>query len=168
MNSALIINIFRFILLIAAQVVVFNNINLFGYINPYPYILFIILYPINTNHQRLLIASFFLGLLLDVFANSGGIHAASCLILANFRPSILKFSFGVSYEYQTIRINDRLSPEKLTFILISVFTHHLILFLLEYFKFVFIFDALLRTLATTIFTLLMCILIIYIFKPNKK
>ena len=168
MNSALIINIIRFILLLAAQIVIFNNINLFGYINPYPYILFILLYPVNSNKSGLLIASFCLGLVVDLFSNSGGIHAASCLILAYVRPTFFKFAFGLSYEYQTVKINDRLSPERFTFILISISTHHLILFLLEYFKFSFILSALLRTILSAIFTLIVSILIIYIFKPNKK
>ncbi|TGD57361.1 rod shape-determining protein MreD [Flavobacterium humi] len=168
MNSALILNLIRFILLLAAQIVIFNNIDLFGYINPYPYILFILLYPVNTNRARLLIASFLLGLTVDLFSNSGGVHAAACLILAYVRPSFFKFSFGLSYEYQTIKINDRLSPERFTFILISILTHHLILFLLELFKFTFILDALLRTIVTTLFTLLVSILIIYLFKPKKK
>jgi hypothetical protein len=168
MNSVLILNIIRFILLIAAQIVIFNNIDLFGYINPYPYILFILLYPVNSNRAGLLIASFLLGLTVDLFANSGGVHAASCLILAFVRPTFFKFAFGLSYEYQTIKINDRLSPERFTFIFISILTHHLVLFLLEFFKFTFIFDALLRTIVTTLFTLIVSILIIYLFKPNKK
>ena len=168
MNSALIINIIRFILLLAAQIVIFNNINLFGYINPYPYVLFILLYPVNSNKSGLLIASFCLGLVVDLFSNSGGIHAAACLILAYLRPTFFKFAFGLSYEYQTVKINDRLSPERFTFILISISTHHLILFLLEYFKFSFVLSALLRTILSAIFTLIVSILIIYIFKPNKK
>jgi len=168
MNSALILNIIRFILLLAVQIVIFNNIDLFGYINPYPYILFILLYPVNSNRAGLLIASFLLGLTVDFFANSGGVHAAACLVLAYVRPAFFKFAFGLSYEYQTIKINDRLSPERFTFILISILTHHLVLFLLEFFKFTFIFDALLRTIVTAVFTLVVTIIFIYLFKPNKK
>ncbi len=168
MNSTLILNIIRFILLLASQIIVFNNIDLFGYINPYPYILFILLYPVNSNRSGLLIASFLLGLTVDLFVNSGGVHAAACLILAYLRPTFFKFAFGLSYEYQTIRINDRLSPERFTFLFISVITHHFIMFILEFFKFAFIYDALLRTIVTTLFTLIVSILIIYLFKPNKK
>ncbi|MEO8515865.1 MAG: rod shape-determining protein MreD [Flavobacterium sp.] len=168
MNSALILNIIRFILLLAAQVVIFNNIDLFGFINPYPYILFILLYPVNSNRSGLLIASFLLGLTVDLFTNSGGVHATACLVLAYLRPTFFKFAFGLSYEYQTIKINDRLSPERFTFIFISILTHHFILFLLEFFKFTFILSSLLRTIESTLFTLIISILIIYLFKPNKK
>jgi len=168
MNSAILFNIVRFVLLIAAQVVIFNNIDLFGFINPFPYILFILLYPVNSNRAGLLLASFFLGLTIDMFENSGGVHAAACLVLANLRPTFFKFAFGLSYEYQTIKINDRLSPERFTFIFISILTHHLVLFLLEFFKFSFILDALWRTLLSSIFTLIVSIITIYLFKPSKK
>ncbi|MBF6652062.1 rod shape-determining protein MreD [Flavobacterium columnare NBRC 100251 = ATCC 23463] len=168
MNSTLISNIVRFILLIAVQVIILNKINLFGFINPFPYILFILLYPVNTNQAGLLVSSFLLGLSIDYFDNSGGIHATACLILAYLRPSFFKFAFGLSYEYQTIRINDRLSPERFTFILISIITHHLVLFTLEFFKFVFMLDALIRTLFASLFTLIVSIIFIYLFKPSKR
>lgn len=169
MNSNIIIsNIARFILLLAFQIVIFSQISLFKFVTPYPYILFILLFPINSNRSALLIASFSLGLILDHFFDSGGVHATACLILAYLRPTFFKFAFGLSYEYQTIRINDKLSPERFTFLFISVITHHFILFILEYFKFVFILDALLRTISCTVFTLIVSILIIYLFKPSKR
>ncbi|HKX87105.1 MAG TPA: hypothetical protein VJL37_10540 [Flavobacterium sp.] len=168
MNSTILFNTIRFVLLIAAQVIIFNNINLFEFINPLPYVLFILLYPVNTNKSGLLIASFLLGLTIDLFENSGGVHATACLVLAYIRPAFFRFAFGLSYEYQTIKINDRLSPERFTFIFISIITHHLILFLLEFFKFTFLFEIFIRTITTTLFTLVVSIIIIYLFKPSKK
>ena len=168
MNSTLLVNVFRFVLLLAVQIIIFNNMNFLGYISPYPYILFIILYPVNGNKSGLLVASFLLGLIMDMFSNSGGIHTTACLVLAYFRPFIFKFSFGLSYEYQTIKLNDVLTPERFSFILLSVVIHHLILFILEAFQFSFILDILLRTLLSTVFTLILCIIIIYLIKPNKR
>ena len=168
MNSALLINIARFILLLAAQIVIFNNINFNGYINPYPYILFIILYPVNANKSGLLVASFFLGIVMDMFLNSGGVHAAACLVLAYFRPYIFKFSFGLSYEYQTVRLNDILTPERFSFIFIAVAMHHLTLFLLEIFRLNYLWDVVVRTLFSTLFSILICIILIYIFKPSRR
>ena len=168
MNSALFVNIFRFILLLTVQIIIFNNMNFLGYISPFPYILFIILYPVNGNKYGLLFASFFLGLILDMFINSGGIHAAACLILAYYRPYLFRFSFGLSYEYQTVKLNDDLTPERFSFILLSVIIHHITLFLLEAFRISFFWDVLLRTLLSTIFTILICIIIIYLTKPNRR
>ncbi len=168
MNSALLVNIFRFILLLAVQIIIFNNMNFLGYISPFPYILFIILYPVNGNKSGLVVASFILGLIMDMFSNSGGIHATACLVLAYFRPAIFKFAFGLSYEYQTVKLNDVLTPERFSFILLSVVIHHFTLFILEAFQFSFIFDILIRTLLSTIFTIIICIIIIYLIKPNKR
>lgn len=168
MNSALLVNIFRFILLLAVQIIIFNNMNFLGYISPFPYILFIILYPVNGNKSGLVVASFLLGLIMDMFSNSGGIHATACLVLAYFRPAIFKFAFGLSYEYQTVKLNDVLTPERFSFILLSVVIHHFTLFILEAFQFSFIFDILIRTLLSTVFTIIICIIIIYLIKPNKR
>jgi rod shape-determining protein MreD len=168
MNSAMLFNSARFILLLAVQVIIFNNFNFSGYINPYPYILFIILYPVNGNKYGLLAASFFLGLIMDLFCNSGGVHAAACLILANFRPALFRFSFGLSYEYQTVRLNDVLTPERFSFILLAVIIHHLTLFILEVFTFEYFWNIVFRTIASTLFTIIICILIIYLIKPSKR
>lgn len=168
MNSTLLVNISRFILLLTIQIVIFSNMNFLGYIIPLPYILFIILYPVNGNRSGLLLASFLLGLTMDFFSNSGGTHATACLILAYVRPTLFKFSFGVSYEYQTIKLNDVLTPERFSFILMSVVIHHVTLFILEAFQISFFWDILLRTVLSTAFTIISCIIIIYLIKPNKR
>lgn len=168
MNSTLLYNLSRFLLLLAAQILVFNNINFLGFINPFPYILFIILYPVNGNKSSLLLSSFLLGIIMDLFSNSGGVHTAACIMLAYYRPYLFKFSFGLSYEYQTVRINDALSPERFSFILLSVIIHHLTLFILEVFTINSVWDILLRTIISTIFTTILCILIIYLIKPSKQ
>ena len=167
MNNS-ILNSIRFVVFLALQVLIFNNINLFGYLNPYPYILFILLYPVNSNKSVLLLASFTMGILLDMFCNSGGIHTISSLILAYVRPTLFKFSFGLSYEYQTVKIADKISPERITLLLLAIFIHHFILFFFEYFRFDLIFTVLLRTLFSTLFTFIICLLTIYLIKPSNR
>lgn len=167
MNNT-ILNSIRFVVFLALQILLFNNINLFGYLNPYPYILFVLLYPVNSNKSILLISSFALGILLDMFANSGGIHAMASLVLAYIRPSLFKFAFGLSYEYQTVKIADKISPERITLLLLSIFIHHFILFCFEFFRIDLVLTILLRTLLNTLFTFIVSVLIIYIIKPTKR
>ena len=168
MNSALFVNIARFIILLFMQIAIFNKMDFLGYINPYPYILFILLYPVNGNKYGLLFSSFLLGIIMDMFSNSGGVHATAAISLAAMRPTFFKFSFGVSYEYQTIKINDKITPERFSFIAISVVSHHFVLFLLEAFRMIYFIEVLLRTLFSTIFTIIICILLIYLFKPSRR
>lgn len=155
-------------MLLAAQIVIFDAFNFSGYLNPFPYILFIVLYPVNGNRYGLLLSAFLLGIIVDHFLNSGGVHATASIVLAYLRPSFFRFSFGVSYEYQTIKINERLTPERFSFILICVATHHFILFLLEAFRVSLFFKVLAQTLTSTLFTLLICLLIIHLFKPARR
>ncbi len=142
--------------------------NLLGYISPFPYVLFIILYPVNGNKSALLASSFLLGIILDLFSNSGGTHATACILLAYLRPTLFKFAFGLSYEYQTIKLNEVLTPQRFSFILLSVVIHHFTLFLLEAFQLSFILDTMLTVLLSTSFTIIICIIIIYLIKPNKR
>ena len=154
--------------MLALQVVVFNRLNMFGYLNPYPYILFIMLFPVNGNRAALLVSAFLLGLCVDMFADTSGPHAAASVVLAYLRRPFFKLTFGISFEYQTIKINDRLSPERFSFILICIVAHHLILYLLEAFDLGLIFSTLLTTLYSTIFTFIISIIIIYLIKPAKE
>lgn len=167
MNSTA-LNIFRFLLLISLQVLIFNNLNLFGYLNPYPYLLFILLFPINGNRNILLISSFFIGLILDMFLDSGGIHAAASTVLAFIRPNLLRFSFGLSYEYQTIKIVDKISSERISFLSISILIHHFVMFSLEFFRFSLILDIIFKTIVTSLFTFIISLILIYLIKPNKQ
>jgi len=67
MNTSFVTNFVRFIVLILVQVLVLNSIEFLGYINPYIYILFIILFPINNNRPLFIFLGFLLGLTIDLF-----------------------------------------------------------------------------------------------------
>ncbi len=168
MNPTVIINILRFILLLTAQVLVFSNINFLGYINPYPYILFVLLYPVNGNKSSLLLSSFALGLLIDLFSDSGGIHATATTFLAYIRPNLFRFSFGISYEYQTIRVTDKITSERVLLLLIAILIHHSILFSLEIFRIDLFFLIFTKTLFSTISTFIVSLLIIFLIKNNNR
>lgn len=168
MNSALLINLFRFVVFILLQVILFNNIELFGFVTPYPYILFILLYPLNSNRAGLIVASFILGIILDAFNNSGGVHAAACVVIAYYRESFLKFAFGISYEYHLMRITDKISSELITYVALAIVVHHSILYSLEIFNYHFILEILLRIITSSVFTLFLILLIIALIKPTKK
>ena len=174
MNNTILSNITRFVLLLIAQVLIFNNLDILSFINPYPYILFIILYPADGNKPLLYLSSFLLGLTVDMFENSGGIHAAASLVLAFSRPSILKFAFGVSYQYHNLNIYRQVtrnifsSSEVLTYLILCIAIHHITLFTLEFLRFNFFLEILVRSLLTTIATFICCVLILYLIKPSKK
>lgn len=168
MNNSALANTARFIGLVLLQVLILNNINFMGYINPYLYVLFILLYPFNSNQSLFLVLSFFLGLSIDIFEDSGGIHAAACLIAAFVRPNLLRFSFGVSYDHQNIRLSATPFGARLSYILLIVFIHHFILFSLEMFSLSHIILILKKTLFSGIFTVILVILSLSLFSKKFR
>src|SRR5690606_17264822 len=102
---------------------IFDNIHLFGFINPFIYILFLVLFPVRVNSLQFLFLGFLLGLTMDFFSDTGGIHAAACLVVAYLRPMFLRFSFGVSIEYNSIKISNTPGGGRLTYISLMVLTH---------------------------------------------
>jgi len=168
MNRNILIPAIQFVLLLLAQIIIFNNIDLLGYLNPYPYVLFLLLFPFTSNRSLLLFIAFITGIVMDVFGDSGGIHAAACATLAYLRPIALRFAFGVSYEYNAIRISNTSIYERFVYITILVFIHHSVLFSLEVFNISSILYILQKTLFTSIFTILLCILFTILFgRPQK-
>ncbi|WP_242202662.1 rod shape-determining protein MreD [Aestuariivivens insulae] len=167
MNSVISIHTIRFILLAITQALIFNHINFLGYINPYPYLLFILFYPVKNNRMLFIFLSFLLGLTVDMFLDSGGIHAAASVLVAYARPIFLKSTFGTIYEYQTIKFNNVEFGSKLTYIAFLTTIHHIVLFTLETFSTSKIILTLQKALFSSIFTILLCILLTIIFSRNK-
>lgn len=168
MNNSVTLNIVRFIVLVLVQVLILNHINFFGYINPYIYILFIALYPIKNDRLLLITLAFFLGLSVDLFSDSGGMHAGASVLIAYIRPVVLKFSFGAIYEHQTIKFGTTDFGQRLTYLTILIFIHHLVLFTLEIFNSSKVLLILKKSLFSSIFTLILCLLITILFSRRSR
>jgi rod shape-determining protein MreD len=166
-NNEIFINGVRFLGLLFLQVLVLNHVNFIGYINPYLYIIFILLYPLTGNKSLLIFLSFLLGLGVDVFSDSGGVHAAASVFIAYIRPLILKFSFGVSYEYNAIKLNKVKFAERLLYIAVMIFLHHIVLFSLEIFSTARILLVLKATLFSGMLSLLLILCSLLLFSRNK-
>ena len=167
MTTLIPINTIRFIVLLLAQVILFNHVNFLSYINPYIYILFIAFYPVKNNRILFMLASFFIGVCVDMFLDSGGIHAASSVTIAYARPVILKFTFGVIYENQKIKFNALDLGSKLVYISLLVLIHHFVLFYLEIFSVSKILIVLKKTLFSGIFTIFLSIIFTVIFSRKN-
>lgn len=169
MNNPIINNILLFIGLLFFQILIFNNINLFGYLNPFPYIAYIILFPYRKERSLLLISSFLLGLSLDFFADSGGVHAASLLFIAYFRLTFVRLILRkFESEYFSFQLNT-ISFDKLIFyFFILILIHHFLMFGLEYFDINAIWPIIKRTIFSSIFTLLIVTFGYYLFVNSKK
>lgn len=150
-----------FILLILFQVLLFSNIQFSGYINPYVYVMFILLLPIEIPSWLLLILSFAIGLIMDFFSGSPGMHSSASLLAGFVRPYVLRsVSPRDGYEPNS-------DPSMITYgfrwflmyTLLIVLVHHTALFYLEVFRFTDFFRTMLRVLLSSFFTIVFIFLI---------
>lgn len=163
------VHVFRFILLVALQVIILNNIQFMGYINPYLYIYFILLLPFETPKWLLLILSFALGLAIDIFSVSIGIHAFACVFAAFCRPMVINMLIsGRETELKIApSIRDMGFRWFITYTLFIVFIHHFLIFFLELYRIDELFNVFLRMLMSTSFTIILVISVQYLFYRNK-
>ena len=97
MNNTILTHSVRFILLALLQVLVFKQMNLdskiLNYIHVFIYPAFILLLPIRTPDTLLIFFGFLLGITIDLFYDSPGVHASALVFMAFIRPKILKFLY---------------------------------------------------------------------------
>ena len=163
-------NILRFIILLLVQVLVLNHIHFSGYINPYLYVLFILLLPFQTPKWLLLVASFLMGLSVDLFSNTPGMNAAASVFMAYVRPGVIRLlKSGKNYEAgMSPGIRDLGFRWFFSYSLILILAHHFVLFYLEIFRMSEFFTTFFRVVLSTIFTMILVIITQYLFHTGKK
>ncbi|MEB0261346.1 MULTISPECIES: rod shape-determining protein MreD [unclassified Mucilaginibacter] len=170
MSRILIINLIRFVVLVALQVFLLKNISLYNLSTPYLYILFIMLLPFETPNVVLFALAFVLGLTIDAFYDTPGLHAASCTLLALVR--IMFISITVQKDGFDNEPEPTLSIMGFrwffTYALILTLFHHFFLFNLEVFRFDEIGYTLSRFIFSSIFTVFLMLVSGLLFFRKKE
>lgn len=150
------------------QVLVLNHINFSGYINPYLYVAFIFLFPLNKNRFPFLIIAFLYGLGIDFFSDTGGIHAFSLVFVAYLRLLFIRIYFKkTDIDYLLFRLSKEPFGQVFNYVVTLTFIHHLVLLTLENFSFQNLGTVLLNVIYSCIFTLLLYFLGSYIFRKKQ-
>lgn len=158
--SKVLIHIQQFILLVGIQIIVLNNVQVSGYLNPFVYILFIMILPPKLPKAFVLILAFATGFTIDVFENSYGVHTAASVFLGYIRPSILSLvSVKGGEDLEAIGMKQLRFARFFTYSAILCFIHHFALFFLEAFRMSEFIDTLGRTLFSTMISLLLILMV---------
>ena len=156
--------LFLFIFLVLLQVFVLSNINFLGYINPYVYISFVFFFPLKENRFPFLTYSFLLGLCIDFFLDSGGIHAFSTLFIGYIRLFYVHLFFRKSVvDFPFFKLALESFGKVFNFVVTLTVIHHFMLFSFTNFSFQNMLEVVLNTLFSSIFTLLLFFTGSYIF-----
>jgi len=126
-----------FVVSVLLQVLFFNNILIARVITPFFYVLFILLLPFYTPRVLLLFLSFILGLTIDIFTNTPGVHASACLLTGFARPGILQLisSRETLESVSEPRVRNMGFQWFAGYTSFLVIVHHMFLFFIEAFTF---------------------------------
>jgi rod shape-determining protein MreD len=163
-------NIFRLLLFVLLQVLVFNNIRFWGYVNPYVYVIPILMLPFQTPLPAAMMFGFASGILIDIFQNSAGMHAGAAVLMAYTRTFVLKiFSPREGYELTTGPTLYNLGFSwYISYSGILIFIHHLFYFSAESFSFNEMGQTFIRLVASSVFSVFLALVFqMFIFK-NKE
>jgi rod shape-determining protein MreD len=150
---------FMFVILVIVQVLVLNQVQFSGYISPFIYILFIMLLPVSAPRYVLLLTGFLIGLAVDIFSNSLGMHAAATTFIAFIRPFIIRSISNRDedrLDYPGLKQNS--FTWFLSYTIFMVFSHHLIFFFLEFFTFTNLLTTLFRVVLSSVFSVITIVL----------
>lgn len=144
----------RLLLIFALQVLLYDHLHIGSWGLVMMYILFLINLPARIPRWAEMIIGFMVGMMMDVWHASLGIHIAACVALTFVRPLLLN-----NTVQDVERIKDNLSSqnigraEYIKCAVILTVLHHFIVFSLETWNIQFWWMVLLQTLISSVMTL---------------
>ncbi|HVW98445.1 MAG TPA: rod shape-determining protein MreD [Mucilaginibacter sp.] len=170
MSRTILVNLLRFVVLVFIQVFLLKNINLYNLSTPYFYILFILLLPFETPNLLLFILAFIMGITIDAFYDTPGLHASACVLLAFVRIlfisiTVQKDGFDNEPEPTLGIMGFRWFFAYAAFLTLI---HHFFLFNLEAFNLSQIESTISRVLFSSLFTVLLMLISGLLFFKRKE
>lgn len=170
--SSVIKNIIRFIFFILIQVFVLNQVPPLHHLaTPYLYYLFILWLPFQMGRRLLMLCAFILGLTLDYFTSTPGLHAASCVLIAYLRPFLINLLIpqeGADTNYNEPSIKSMGFAPYFTYVAFLTLMHHTFLFLLEAMQFGGVLYFIIKTFLCTAISLLLVLIVELIFVRKQR
>ncbi|HAQ70377.1 rod shape-determining protein MreD [Salibacteraceae bacterium] len=170
MTRDLISYFIRFSLLIIVQIFLLNNVQFSGLLNPYLYVYFLIVLPVDFSPNIGLFVAFAMGIIIDMFSQTMGMHTISAVFLAYARPYILRYMAPRDgYEFsRNVSIKQMGWLWFLTFSGLMVFLHHFVLFFIESFRMSGLGYTMLKAVGSSLLTLTLIIIVQLLFTRSPK
>jgi hypothetical protein len=169
MNRINIIQIVSFFVYLLYQVLILKNIVLFNTAFCFLYVAYLFFLPVESNPLFLMFAGFMMGFAIDIFYDSLGLHAFSCVLvmyLRNYWLSLITPQGGYdSSATPSIAINGM--QWFLTYTIPLVFVHHAVLFFVEAGGFGMFWFTLWKIITSTIFTTMVTVVVQYLFPSGR-
>ena len=123
----------RWLVYVLLHIFIARHLVLFDYAFCFIYVGAILFLPIEINLTALLFIGFFTGVIIDTFDNTLGLHTSASVLIAYLRPIIIKYQLGQKLTEGRLQlsIKELGFPTFLSYILMLISIHHMVLFLVE-------------------------------------
>ncbi len=169
MSRINIVQVFSFFIYLLYQVLILKNIVLFNTSFCFLYVAYLFFLPVESNPLFLMFAGFVMGFTIDIFYDSLGLHAFSCVLVMyarNYWLSLITPQGGYdSSATPSIAINGM--QWFLVYTIPLVFLHHSVLFFVEAGGFSMFWFTLWKIIASTLFTTLVTVIVQYLFPSGR-
>jgi len=167
-------NILRFCIIVLLQVLILDKITLrwwndpsgFPVFIPYVYPLFLLLLPFEMPVWALLLCGFVLGLSVDAFTNTAGMHACATVLIAYWRTNVLSALLPRKLTEYAGQQPSTKNMGWMPFLVYSCFLiviHHFIFFIIELWNISNFGHLLLKTTASTFTSMLLILVYLLLF-----
>lgn len=170
MNRSIIIQAISFVVYVFFQVMILKNAVLFGSAFCFLYVASLLLLPVETNPLFLMIAGFAMGLFIDMFYDSAGLHAMACVLIMYLR------NFWLARVTPQGGYDNGATPGIalgglqwfIIYAIPLVFLHHAILFFVEVGGFQYFWFTLMKVFFSTVYTMVTVLIVQYLFPGSRR
>jgi len=164
--------ILRFVLLIMIQHFLLYQVPpLHHTAIPVLYYLFILWIPFRTGRATLLMISFCLGISMDFFTKTPGMHAVACVLIGYLRPyliNLLMSQEGVEFNYREPSAQSLGIIPYIAYAAILTLLHHFCLFAIQAFQFGDMMYLIIKTSVSLLVSLVLILIVEMIFHRKQK
>ncbi len=170
MNRYVLYKLVSFFLYLFAQVLVFNKMVLFGTAHTFVYVAFLLTLPFELAVIPGMFIGLALGLGIDAFTNTFGLHAAASVLLMYIRPMLISgLAPQGGYQPGAVPGPGTMGLAWFTpYALVLIFVHHLVIFFIEFGGFDLFWGTLLKVVASMAYSYLLIVIIQYVFFTRDR
>ena len=172
-------NFIRFWIIVLIQVYILDKVALrwwsqpsgFPIFVPYLYPLFLLLLPFETPVWAMLLLGFGLGITVDSFSDTAGMHACAAVLLAYLRTNVLKALLPknlVEYPNQSPNVKNMGWVPFLVYASFLLLVHHATFFIIEIWSTQHVGILFLKIFASTVTSLLLVLVYLLLFTNEAK
>ena len=161
-------NILLLVLFFVLQIIWFNHMQLFGKYTPVIYIFPLLMMPIQKDETFYLMLAFVLGISIDLLTNTGGVFAATAVLVTYLRKIFFIIFKNQSQDLDNIKVTNLSLGQKIIYYFFFIFISQIFMYFLESFNLQLVLSKFSYILVNSLITLLFFLFIDLLFFNTQQ